>query len=326
MITAFYITSGAGPVPDPVVLESGGAVFGMMTLLRPAVPEGRRSGQIAGGRTSSSPSSLLLLFGNFEPTRCCSRRTSSKSGDVVALAFDATALGHDDSMTIDVPSSLEPLLMAEPEPQASFPWGREAWRRQMHDLPEVLETLDGLPDRVDRKIVGDVVQAELEAGRVLSAFIPAMVWGWGTTSGLGALRTRWVLTGVGERRASGEPVLPSVIDRLNAGALSVRSEGPVEAFRLMNNGGHIKYLGSSYFTKWLYFASAVAGPDDTSAAPILDDTIADWLNEEAQLKVNRAKTASYAEYLALLDCWGKKYGLTRVQVETAIFRLATGRG
>lgn len=244
----------------------------------------------------------------------------------MALAPVVTLMRHDDVMTIDVPSSLEPFLSTQPIPQASFRWGREEWQRQMHDLPQVLETLDRLPDRVDREITRRIVQGELEAGRVLCAFIPAMVWGWGTTSGLGALRTRWVLTGVGEKRAIGEPVLPTVSERLQAGALSVRSEGPVEAFRFMNNGGHIKYLGSSYFTKWIYFSSALAGPDDPAAAPILDDTITDWLNEETPLKLDRTKTASYAEYIDLLDCWGNRYGLTRVQVETAIFRLATGRG
>lgn len=233
---------------------------------------------------------------------------------------------HDDVMTIDVPLSLEPFLSAEPIKQASFPWGRKAWQQQMHDLPEVLETLDRLPDRVDRENIGRVVLSELGAGRVLCAFIPAMVWGWGTTSRLGALRARWVLTGVGEKRAVGQPVLPSVGERLQAGAFSVRSDGPIEAFRLMNNGGHIKYLGPSYFTKWIYFSSALAGPDDPAAAPILDDTIADWLKVETPLKLDKTKTASYAEYVALLDCWGRKYGLTRVQVETAIFRLATGRG
>lgn len=196
----------------------------------------------------------------------------------------------------------------------------------MHDLPEVLESLNRLPDRVDRDLIGRVVQHELRAGRVLSAFIPAMVWGWGTTSGLGALRTRWVLTGIGEKRAIGQPVLPSVSERLLAGSEIARQDEAVEAFRLMNNGGHIKYLGSSYFTKWIYFSSALSGPDDPEAAPILDDTITDWLNEETPLTFDRGKTASYAEYVDLLDCWGSKYGLTRVQVETAIFRLATGRG
>lgn len=229
-------------------------------------------------------------------------------------------------MTTDVPASLEPFLSSRQIPQASFPWGREAWQVQMHDLPGVLETINRLPDRVDRELIGRVVQDELQAGCVLCAFVPAMIWGWGTTSGLGALRTRWILTGVGEKRAIEQPVLPSVSDRLQAGAQVVRQEGPVEAFRFMNNGGHIKHLGSSYFTKWMYFSSALDGPNDPVAAPILDDTITDWLNEETPLKFDRAKTASYEAYLDLLECWGKTYGLTKVQVETAIFRLATGRG
>ncbi|SDL79331.1 hypothetical protein SAMN04487916_114115 [Arthrobacter sp. ov407] len=121
------------------------------------------------------------------------------------------------------------------------------------------------------------------------------------------------------------PVVPSVSGRLEAGAQAARDDGPHEAFRLMNNDGAIKHLGRSYFTKWLYFASALEGPDDAAAAPILDDKIAGWLDREAKFSLDRT-TASYARYLELLACWGERYGRTRVQVEKAIFKLATGRG
>ncbi|WP_284991009.1 hypothetical protein [Arthrobacter sp. efr-133-TYG-120] len=87
----------------------------------------------------------------------------------------------------------------------------------------------------------------------------------------------------------------------------------------------IKHLGRSYFTKWLYFASALEGPDDAAAAPILDDKITGWLDNETDLSLDKS-TASYGRYLELLACWGEPYGRTRVQVEKAIFKLATGRG
>ncbi|WP_353713580.1 hypothetical protein [Arthrobacter sp. K5] len=230
-------------------------------------------------------------------------------------------------MSPDVPSVLDELLTEEPKPQESFPWLRDKWRQELHDLPEVLETLDELPDRVDRQSTRDVVLHELARGRVLSAFVPAMVWGWGTTA-LGPLRTRWVLTQTNDRSAPAFrlSVQTSVAERLEAGSLIVRKKGPLDAFRLMNNDGKIKHLGPSYFTKWLYFCSSLQGPDDATAAPILDKQIARWFREHALIDLNPNKSASYAEYLETLNDWGKPYGRTPVQVEKTIFKLATGRG
>jgi hypothetical protein len=201
----------------------------------------------------------------------------------VALACPLAGVREDTNITTDVPPSLIALLEDEPTSQLSFPWNREPWRLQMHDLPDVLATLDQLPERVDRQIIRDVVLSELDAGRVLSAFVPAMVWGWGTTSGQGALRTRWILTEIDDRSQAPAllSVVPSVSDRLEAGVQSARDDGPHEAFRLMKNDGAIKHLGRSYFTKWLYFASALEGPDDAAAAPILDDKITGWFGQRS---------------------------------------------
>lgn len=230
-------------------------------------------------------------------------------------------------MSINVPPVLAGLLGEPPEPQGSFPWHRSKWQEQMHDLPEVLATIDQLPDRVDRQSTREVVLAELSAGRVLAAFIPAMIWGWGTTA-LGPLRTRWVLTEIADKSqpALHEPVVPTVETRLGAGIQAGRDHGPLGGFRFMNGEGRIKHFGPSYFTKWLYFGSAQQGPDAPEAAPILDKQIVVWLRNHCGLSLDAAKSASYAQYLELLGQWGQTYGLTRVQVEKVIFKLATGRG
>jgi hypothetical protein len=106
----------------------------------------------------------------------------------------------------------------------------------------------------------------------------------------------------------------------------VRADGALKAFRLMNNEGRILHLRSSYFTKWLYFTSAVEGPDDPNAAPIFDDRIVGWLEDPAGVPLEKNSTVSYGEYLDLLASWGESYGRTSAQVETEILRLATGRG
>ncbi|MDR7161379.1 hypothetical protein [Arthrobacter sp. BE255] len=231
-------------------------------------------------------------------------------------------------MTTRIPAVLAEALDGEARPQSPFPWTKQPWLDQMHDLPDVLSLLDRLPADVSRLSTRDAVAAELDAGRVLPAFIAAMVWGWGTTAGMGALRTRWILT---QTRAKGtdavsEVVDPSVVDLLEAGAKSGRADGALEAFRLMNNEGRVLHLRSSYFTKWLYFTSAVEGPDDPNAAPIFDDRIVGWLKDPGGIRLEKNRTESYGEYLDLLASWGEPYGRTRAQVETEIFRLATGRG
>lgn len=231
-------------------------------------------------------------------------------------------------MTTRIPTVLAEALDGEARPQSPFPWTKQPWLDQMHDLPDVLSLLDRLPERVSRQSTRDAVSAELNAGRTLPAFIAAMVWGWGTASGMGALRTRWILTQTKARSAaaSSEVVDPLVSDRLASGARCVRADGALEAFRLMNNEGRILHLRSSYFTKWLYFTSAGDGPDDPNAAPIFDDRIVEWIKGPGGVPLEKNRTGSYAEYLDLLANWGESYGRTRAQVETEIFRLATGRG
>lgn len=231
-------------------------------------------------------------------------------------------------MTARIPAVLAEGLEGEVRPQSPFPWTKQPWMDQMHDLPEVLSLLDRLPERVSRPSTLEAVTEELDKGRVLPAFIAAMVWGWGTTAGMGAMRTRWILTQtrVKSAEAVSEPVDPSVLDRLEAGAKSVRTEGALEAFRLMNNEGRILHLRSSYFTKWLYFTSAIEGAESSEAAPIFDDRIVGWLESVGGVPLDKNRTAAYGQYLDLLASWGAPYGRTRVQVETEIFRLATGRG
>jgi len=223
----------------------------------------------------------------------------------------------------DVPSQLAELLAAPPVPQRAFVWRRSAWLHAMHDLPNVQRVLEELPDAVDRNQVRQVVNTQLENGGVFQAFVSAMVWGYGD-KGYGPIRVRWVLTGV-KAGARDAPVRQDVADRLKAAADTVRICGPVEGFRYLNNEGHIKHLGGAFFTKWLYFVSAVRSADDPDAAPILDQQVKAWLGTHAATTIDIDRTSDYQSYLAILTNWGDQYGRTPVQVEKAIFGLATGR-
>jgi hypothetical protein len=92
-------------------------------------------------------------------------------------------------MQAELPPLLAEVLAKQPLPQRAFRWTPAGWRSEMHNLPEVLQVLDLLPESVDRNIIRTVVLAELGAGRVLPAFVSAMVWGYGD-AGYGATRVR----------------------------------------------------------------------------------------------------------------------------------------
>jgi hypothetical protein len=222
-----------------------------------------------------------------------------------------------------LPPLLAEVLAKQPLPQRAFRWMPAGWRKEMHDLPEVLQVLDLLPESVDRTTVRTVVLAELDGGRVLPAFVSAMVWGYGD-AGYGATRVRWVLTGV-KADAHNAAVRGDVAGLLRTAAEVVRAQGPVEGFRYMNNAGRIKYLASAFFTKWLYFASALTSADDPNAAPILDKQVHDWLKQHASMTFDISRSPDYQRYFDVLTVWGENCGRTPVQVEKAIFGLATGR-
>lgn len=226
---------------------------------------------------------------------------------------------------LPLPNVLQARLIKESAPQGAFGWNPEAWRSALGDLVDIGSVIDELPKKVDRDDIRRFVQEELSRNRPLSAFVAAMIWGHGTT-GYGPIRVRWILTG--ERRGGTNgpgTLLETIPTKLEDGARLVREDGPLAAFRWMNNEGRIKYLGSAFFTKWLYFASAVNGVNDPAAAPILDRQVAKWLATNGVQGIRVDRTSSYQRYLELLDLWGKETDRSRVQIEQAIFCLATGR-
>lgn len=163
--------------------------------------------------------------------------------------------------------------------------------------------------------------------RLRSAIPPSTVQPLRDSSSInyGRARVRSVLTGQRGRIAAEVPVLPEVAEQLRSAVGVVRQQGAAKAYRFMYGPGRIRYLGGAFFTKWLYFASAVNGADSRDAAPILDKQVVDWLNENAEQQLRPDRTASYQAYLDLLGVWGSDHHRTRVQVEQAIFELSRPR-
>lgn len=172
------------------------------------------------------------------------------------------------------PPELDAVLAAVPVEQRCFGWRRPAWENQLHDLPDARELLGRLPERVGRASTRDVVLRELDEGRVIPPFVAVMIWGHGTT-GYGPSRVRWVLTGQkGVRSYHADVRREELTEKLGGAVEVVRGKGAAEAYAYMYGDGRLPYLGGAFFTKWLYFASAVDGVDAEDAAPILDQRIA----------------------------------------------------
>lgn len=232
-------------------------------------------------------------------------------------------LHQDVLVNTTMPQGLSAHLARDVE-QRSFEWRRAPWEAALHDDKQSVELLHRLGERVGRVTTRAVVLEEFANGRVVPAFVAAMIWGYGTT-GYGPARVRWVLTGVRGRASATAAIRADVRRNLATGAAVAREQGPVEGFRFMNNAGKVPYLGGPFFTKWLYFTTAVDGIAAPNAAPILDAQVAGWLRNQQVVSLRVDKTVDYEQYLRLLRDWGEQTGRAPAQVEAGIFHLATGR-
>lgn len=196
-------------------------------------------------------------------------------------------------MTASPPPALRDLLTQSLAPQRPFAYPRSAWLRWTGDLPHVAETIASLPDAVDRGVVARAIESLLQRDEVVPAFVAAMIWGYGS-SNYGPSRTARILAGA---TTSGVTATGALAES----ARIVRSDGgPVEAYRYLNNDGHLEGLGPAFFTKWLYFATARGPERSARAAPVLDALVIRWLRREAGVALRYGKTADYQIYVDLL--------------------------
>ncbi len=222
-----------------------------------------------------------------------------------------------------LPAPLAALLIEPHVPQQAFAWPQDRWIRWFDGHDRVREVLQGLEGTIDRRRGVEVIQRLLAQKGVASAFVVAMVWGHGW-NGYGPYRTAAVLTA--HRQPRGSSLDPGVVTKLDESARLAREEGGVSAFRYLSNEGRIAGLGSAFFTKWLYFASAADGPNSSSAAPVLDRLVLDWLRSAADVRLRPGRTSDYGRYVDLLQSWGKPHDRNAVQVEETIFRLIRDDG
>lgn len=231
--------------------------------------------------------------------------------------------------------------------QGRFSWRRGSWANRLTtsgalkhrgiDLSAAVEEIAAAcsKDSGDRVLISrEVVQGlhapeKLRTGgeqAVVTAFIAAMIWGYGTT-GYGPYRTSRILTTDPEAVEHLVEIARIAQDRERGGERAFahiagqRSEGVP----------YLKYLGPAFGTKFLYFLTAASNDVDTT--PVLDAVVRRWFTKHAEVKLYTAwwDLDSYSRYLGLLDEWRAQLPaptgsgpLEREDVELLIF--ASERG
>lgn len=184
---------------------------------------------------------------------------------------------------------------------------REAWAET---FPEHRELIMSLPLELDRPAVREVI-AKLDAGPswAVRSFVVTQIWGY-RNRGYGPSRVRRILDDAGD----------SADGALAEAATLANQDGPVAAFRALAGELKLRGLGTAFATKFLFFV------DRNERTLILDDFIADWLRENADLRLTLQpmRSRDYERYLDLMHCWAEALGLAPTELEEVLFTAGAG--
>lgn len=173
--------------------------------------------------------------------------------------------------------------------------------RWIRSLPHVADAVSTLPAHLDRDVVRAIAEhAPPDDMGAILVFLASQIWGYGTVS-YGPFRVAAALQheGVGS-------VLAQARSRLASGS-------PEEAFEFLVCANTIPRLGTSFGSKYLYFAG------DGEAA-ILDSVVASWIQEHTGIRLPLARSSrAYSRYLDLLRGWSQMTSTAVAQIELAIF-------
>ncbi|WP_162149233.1 hypothetical protein, partial [Arthrobacter sp. 35/47] len=136
----------------------------------------------------------------------------------------------------DIPPTLGRLLASPHVAQRAFSWSKNRWMSWLSEIDGGARVLNSLPDAVDRASTAETVDAYVREGAFTEAFIACMVWGHGH-SGYGPYRTARILSGAPGQ--AGKTTDGTVIKRLQTSVERFNAGGAVDAYRYLNNDGHI---------------------------------------------------------------------------------------
>ncbi|MFJ1582222.1 hypothetical protein ACIOC1_02780 [Streptomyces sp. NPDC088197] len=199
----------------------------------------------------------------------------------------------------------------------AIPFDRDRWISRLPDpawWPVALDACprDGRWQRVDRRTVFRVAESadSVEGRRHL--LVASLVWGSGTKA----------LTVDRRARIFADPAAAADIDaRLTAALGTLRTHGPVEAYRALKSGQRIRFLGPAFFTKVLYFAGHDGGADPR---PLILDSVVSRALRKAGLvdggwPNNGWTPLQYERYLEGVCAYAERRGVLPDQVEAALF-------
>ena len=187
--------------------------------------------------------------------------------------------------------------------QAAIAWHRSNW---MMAFPAHRHILGALPERLSRAVVRQACRtASSGPDEAEGGFLVMMIWGYGT-GGLGAFRTKRILT-VNDQAAT----------LLQRAAYVVAMSGALEGYRCLATSSRLRYLGPAFGTKFLYFCSR----EDRPPALILDKLVSQWLAENVGLALDPVPwdIDAYARYIDVMTAWADELSLRSDQLEACIF-------
>jgi hypothetical protein len=180
-------------------------------------------------------------------------------------------------------------------------FNRDRWHRLVASTglwPHVLDhcQMVGRWPSIDRAALYELGQTVTTPRQAAQLYVAVAAWGAGT-SALALHRAARPLT-----------MLPdgALGDGLFDAIQRMAAAGPVEAYRRLNNAGHVHHLGPAYFTKVLHFAGYQPGAGSVQPL-ILDRNVARALPKAALSAQSGSRwpsgnwrTAQYDDYLTFV--------------------------
>jgi len=184
---------------------------------------------------------------------------------------------------------------------------RDVWPPELDALP----TGPGRWSRLDRRTVFRIAERAAQPLGAMQTLVAATVWGTGT-QGLGRARRLRVFDGDTDQ----------IGIRLAAAVGILKDDGPVKAYEYLHADGrnHVKYLGPSFGTKFLYFAGYDHAP---GAQPplILDRYVALALTclSGVGWPAGGWSASQYADYLDRAHKWASAWHTSPDVIERVLF-------
>lgn len=193
-------------------------------------------------------------------------------------------------------------LVAETEgrelKQPGLPFARAGW---LAALPKYERLLNRFPTLLSRESVREFSLSLSEEHFALGTFLASQIWGYGSR-------------GYARFRLARALDAPNIDTLLQVAVSELRGGHATAAFRTLCVDAVIPWVGTSFASKFLFFA------DQRGHALILDSVVALWLRRHARIGLSTARSLEdYSYWLQLAASWSDTLQLPRNRIELLIF-------